>query len=172
MSPAIQHLFHLTVQSGVHTANIDQQTDHGHADSSALIFLLQQLLLKDLTALAAPGHGVDVNLGEGVSFRAIAEFGEALGLVVEDELEEIILNIFAPERDAVFFLEVSDLVARIDGRCSPILVVADRSCGGSVEGLVSVVCLSSVAAFGCRDSVVVFVEVVGFALGGHGRRGS
>jgi hypothetical protein len=51
-----------TIQSSVHAAKIDEQTDHSHTDGCLLITL--QLILEDLARLTTPSHGVDVDVGE------------------------------------------------------------------------------------------------------------
>ncbi len=74
---------------------------------------MQQLLLQDLTSLAALSHGVYVYLCEGVVLRAIAVLRETPRLVRKDQIEEVVLNVFAPQRYAIFLLEVSYLVSRV-----------------------------------------------------------
>ena len=99
------------VQGGVHAAHVDQQAHHGHVDGGRP--LRQQLVLEDLAALAALGHGVQVDVGKGEALVAV-HLGEDALLVIEDVLEEVVLDVLAPQRDAVVLLEVADLVARID----------------------------------------------------------
>lgn len=101
-----------TVKCSVHATNIDQQANHGHADRS--FGILQQLLFEYLAALAALGHGIDVDFGKGETRRAIAVLGETLCLVIEDKLQEVVLDVLAPKGNAIFLLQVSDLVAGVD----------------------------------------------------------
>src|SRR4051812_31096540 len=69
----------LTVEGGVHAANVDQEADHGHADGSVAI--TKQLVTKDLAALAAPRHSVNVEVGE-----ALLALGRGLVAVGKDLL--------------------------------------------------------------------------------------
>lgn len=91
-----------TVQRRVHATEIDQQTDHRHANGRGLIIL--QFILEDLARLAAPRHRVNVNVGKIQVLLAVGVPREDWGLVLENELEELVLNIFAPQGDAILLL--------------------------------------------------------------------
>ena len=77
----------LTVEGGVHAANVHQEADHGHAHGSVAI--TEQLVTKDLAALAAPRHGVNVEVSEALLAlgRGLVAVGKDLLLVVEDGAE-------------------------------------------------------------------------------------
>jgi hypothetical protein len=94
----------LTIQCGVHAPYIDQQTHHGHVDGRRP--LRQQLVLQYLAALAALSHCVQVDVCERVShFRlssGLVRLGEDLLLVLEDILQKVELDVFAPERSSFF----------------------------------------------------------------------
>lgn len=109
----LKRLVLLTVESSVHPAHIDQQTDHGHVHCSSTVS--QKLLLQYLACLATPCHSVNVNVGECVILRSIVSFGEDRRVILKDASQELELNVFPPKWDAVFLLQMSDLVARIDG---------------------------------------------------------
>jgi hypothetical protein len=116
----------LTVQRRVHAAHIDKQTHHGHVDGGRA--LCQQLVFQNLAALAALGHGIEIDVGKrvrraGLGLRLLGEDGL---VILEDELEEVVLDVLAPEGDAVVLLEVLDLVAAVDGRDAAIGVAARR----------------------------------------------
>lgn len=98
----------LTVQSGIHPADIDQEADHGHVDGRRP--LGQQLVLQDLAAFAALGHGIEVNVGKGVSRCSVRHLVEDAGLVIKDGLEKVVLNVLSPQRHAIFLLQVTNLV--------------------------------------------------------------
>jgi len=100
-----------TVQGRVHATHVHKQTDHSHADRTVRV--LYKLLLQYLTTLAALRHRINVCLCKCTPRSSIAVLGEALGLVVEDQFQEVILYIFAPERNAVLFLKVPYLVPRV-----------------------------------------------------------
>lgn len=102
----------LTIESGVHPANIHQEAYHSHTNGTILV--LQQLLLQDLATFTALRHGIDVDIGESVTFCSIAGLGEAFGLVFKHQLEEVVLYIFTPEWNTILFLEMSYFVARVD----------------------------------------------------------
>ena len=98
-----------TVERGVHATNVNQEADHGHALRS--IAITKQLVSEDLAGLAAPGHGIDVQVGEALlaDLVGLVAVGEDLLLVVEDGLEEVVLDVLAPERLAVLLFEMADL---------------------------------------------------------------
>jgi len=126
----------LTIQRCVHAPDIDQQAHHRHADSS--VGILQQLLLQYLAAFAALRHGINVDLRKREARRAIAVLGEAFCLIVEDQLQEIVLYVFAPEGNAILLLQMADLVARIYGRHAAARVASGRGGGRAVHWLVAV----------------------------------
>lgn len=119
-----------TVQSGIHATEIDQQTDHGHADSCWLVIL--QLILEDLASLAAPGHCIDVDIREVHSLLSVGVPRKDWSFVFKHQFQELVLDIFAPQRDTVFFLEVPNLVARVDRANGAIRLSSctDRRAGG------------------------------------------
>ena len=127
----------LTVQRSVHPAHIDQQADHGHVDGGGP--LRQQLVLEDLTALAAARHGVQVDVGKRVQIaaRAIGELVEDALLVGKDEAQEVVLDVFSPQGDAVVLLQMADLVPGVDGRDAPIRITARArdDCGEVAPGV-------------------------------------
>jgi hypothetical protein len=85
-----------TVQGGIHTANIDQQTDHSHALRGLPI--TKQFVAKDLASLTAFSHGVNVQVGKSLLLRLgeVVAVGEDLSLVVEDGAEKVVLDVFSP----------------------------------------------------------------------------
>lgn len=99
----------LTVQSRVHPAYIDQQTDHSHVES--LRPLSQELVLQNLATFAALGHRIQVDIGERMAEAAIAPLVKHPLVIFKNSLEKVILYVFPPERDAILFLEVSNLVS-------------------------------------------------------------
>lgn len=113
-----------TVQRGVHPTDIDQQTHHGHVHGRRA--LRQQLVLQDLAAFAALGHGIEVDVGEGVRGPGLRLrlLREDLLVVLKDQLEEVVLDVLAPQRDAVILLEVLDLVPTVDRRHAAICIAA------------------------------------------------
>jgi hypothetical protein len=125
-----------TVESRVHATNVDEQTHHRHVDGGGT--LRQQLVLENLAALAALCHGVEVDVGKRVAGCAVRLLGEGVCVVLEDELEEVVLDVLAPERDAVIFFEMLDFVAAVDGRDAAVGVAARRRCRGRVMWVRSV----------------------------------
>lgn len=125
-----------TVQRCVHATEIDQQTDHRHANSRRLIIL--QLVLENLARLATPRHCVDVDVCEIHILLTIGVPREDRRLVFKDKLEELVLDIFAPQRDAILLLEMSDLVARVNRANRAVCLASrtDRRAGGHALGLV------------------------------------
>jgi hypothetical protein len=119
-----------TVQSGIHATEIDQQTDHGHADSCGLVIL--QLVLEDLAGLAAPGHSINVDIREIHSLLSVGVPRKDWCFVFKHQLQELILDVFAPQWNTIFFLEVSNLVARVDraNRAICLSSCTDRRAGG------------------------------------------
>lgn len=101
-----------TVESGIHPSEIDQQANHSHADSC--LFIVLKFVLQDLARLATPSHSVDVDVRKIQVFLSIWPTGKDLSLVFEDELEELILDVLAPQRNAVFLLEMSNLISGVD----------------------------------------------------------
>lgn len=127
----------LTIQRCVHAPDIHQQTHHRHADST--VGILQQLFLEYLTAFAALGHGVDVDFRKREARRTIAVLGEAFRLIVEDQLQEIILNVLAPKRNAILLLQMADLVAGVNGRHTAARIASGRGGGRGIHWLVAVI---------------------------------
>ena len=125
-----------TVKGCVHAPKIHQQTHHCHADSSGLIIL--QLVFQDLTSLAAPCHRVDVDIGKVQVLLSVGVSGEYCGLVLEDKFEELVLDILAPEGDAILLLQLSNLVSGVDGPNRAICLASrtDRRAGCRAVGLV------------------------------------
>ena len=113
-----------TSQGSVHAPDVDQQTHHGHVDGSRA--LSQQLVLQDLAALAALGHGIEVDVGKRVAAGAVGLLGEDALVVLEDELEEVELDVLAPQRDAIVLLQMLDLIPTVDGRHAPVGIAAGR----------------------------------------------
>ena len=77
----------------------------------------QELVSQDLACLTTPSHGIDIHIGKGLladGFRFVA-VGEANSLVFEDALEKVVLDILAPQRFTIIFLQVSQLIPTIDG---------------------------------------------------------
>jgi hypothetical protein len=144
------------VERRVHAADVDEQAHHGHVDGGRA--LRQQLVLEDLAALAALGHGVEVDVGKrvrraGLRLRLLREDGP---VVLEDELEEVILDVLAPQRDAVVLLEVLDLVAAVHRRHAAVGVAARRRRRRGVVGARAVAVAGVLGALGriCEVAVV------------------
>ena len=110
------------VERRIHAADVDQQAYHGHVDGGRA--LGEQLVLEDLAALAALGHGIEVDVGKSVAAGAVRLLGEDAAVILEDELEEVELDVLAPQRDAVVLFQVFDLVAAIDGRHAAVGIAA------------------------------------------------
>lgn len=123
-----------TVQSCVHPTDIHQQTDHGHGDGRWNV--LGELFLQNLAAFAALRHGIDIYLGKGVTFGSIRILCEDSLLVLEDETQKIILDVFPPQRYPVFLLQVTYLVSRIDRRHAPVCIASRRLRCRGVDGSV------------------------------------
>ena len=51
-----------TIERRVHSTDVDQDADHGHALGSFAI--AQELVAKNLARFTAPRHGVDVEVGK------------------------------------------------------------------------------------------------------------
>lgn len=102
----------LTVEGGVHATEIDQQTNHRHADGRRLIIL--QLILQDLACFAAPRHGIDVDVGKVHILLAVGVPREDGRLVLKNKLQKLVLDVLAPQRDAILLFQMSNLVARVD----------------------------------------------------------
>lgn len=103
----------LTVQRRVHAANIDKQADHGHDDGRRHI--LGELLLQYLAALAALAHGIDIDFSKGEAFLGVRIPSKTLLFVVEYKAQELVLDVFPPQRDAILLLQMADLISRVDG---------------------------------------------------------
>lgn len=69
--------------------------------------------------------------------RAVAGFGEAGRVVVEDQAQEIVLDIPAPKWDAILLLKMTDLGAGEDGGDGTAGVAADGGGEGGVRGVVA-----------------------------------
>jgi hypothetical protein len=96
------------MERGVHTTNIDEEADHGHALCG--IAITKQLISEDLAGPATPRHGVDVQVGEALlGLVRLVAVGEFLSLVVEDSFEEIVLDVFSQKGLSVLLLETSNL---------------------------------------------------------------
>jgi len=126
----------LTVECGVHAANVDEEADHGHALRS--IAITKQLVSKDLAGLATPRHGVDVKVGEALLSDLIwlVAVGEDLQVVIKDGLEEVVLDVLSPERFAILLFEMPDLandVIAVLGVC--IVACALLAAGLALAGL-------------------------------------
>lgn len=157
------HALQLTVQGGVHAADIDQQTHHGHVDGGGA--LRQQLVLKDLAAFAALGHRIEVYVGESVARGAVGNLVEDAGLVIEDVTQEVVLDVLAPERHAIFLLQVADLVARVYRGDAAVSIAARGRGGGGIHGL-----LVGGLGFGVVGGIVVVLGgLASFGLDGRGR---
>jgi len=109
-----------TVECGVHPTNVDEETNHGHALGG--IAITKQLVAQDFAGLAAPRHGVDVEVGKTLlaNLFGFVAVGEDLILVVEDGLEKVVLDILAPEGLAIVLFEMSDLADDVVAR--PVIV--------------------------------------------------
>jgi hypothetical protein len=85
----------LTVESRIHPSDVDEQTDHCHA--LGRVPIAEELVAQNLAGLAAPRHGVDVQVGEvlGRSVRFV-RVREDIKFVIEDLLEEVVLDVLAP----------------------------------------------------------------------------
>ena len=138
-----------TIESRIHATEVDQQTNHSHANSCRLVIL--QLVLENFACLAAPGHGIDVDVREVTVLLAIRVSREHGGLILEDEFEKLVLNIFAPQRDAILLLQMSYLVSRVDraNRAIGLTSGTDRRADRDVMGLF-------VRGLGCCDGFVVW----------------
>ena len=117
-----------TVECCIHPANVDQQADHRHALRGFAV--TKQLVAKDLTGLATPGHGINVEVSEALladPARFVA-VGKDFLLVREDGPQEVVLDVLPPERLAILFLEVPDLAdgARSIGVVSSGALLATR----------------------------------------------
>lgn len=115
----------LTVQRSVHAPNVDQQTHHGHIDRGRA--LSQQLIFQDLAALAALGHGIEINVRERMPKRFIRLLGKDTLFVFEDQLQEVVLYILAPKGNTVILLQVLDLISTVDGRHAAVRISAGSS---------------------------------------------
>lgn len=124
--------FILAVEGGVHAADIDQETHHGHVDGSRA--LRQQLVFENLAAFAALRHGVKVDVSKRVAARRVGLLGEDGLVVLKDKLEEVELDVFAPQRNAIVLFEVLDLVPAVDRRHAPVGIAAGRRRRGRVVG--------------------------------------
>lgn len=106
------------VQSRVHPANVDQETDHGHVMGSLSIDL--QSVLEDLACLGASGQAVDVDLGKVATRLSITDSGENGFGVLDDNPQELVLDFLSPKRCSVRLLDMPDLAARVDRANCPI----------------------------------------------------
>ena len=112
----------LTIQSSVHSPQIDQQTHHCHVLRGFMFG--QQLIPQYLAGLATPSHGIDIEVGKALLanlLRFIAVHEDFL-VIIEHRLEKVILDILSPQGLSVIFLQVLHfvpLVARSlrPGRC-------------------------------------------------------
>lgn len=83
-----------TVQRRVHPTDVDQQTDHGHGYGRGDV--LGELLLQYLAALAALGHGIDIDFGKRVTLGSIRVLCKDFLLVLKDQTQEVVLNVLPP----------------------------------------------------------------------------
>lgn len=90
----LRHSCKRTVQGSVHATEIDQQTDHSHIDSRRFVVL--QFILKNLAGLAATGHCIDVDIREVHSLLPVGIPRKNGCLILKDQLQELVLDIFAP----------------------------------------------------------------------------
>lgn len=76
----------LTIQSGVHTAQIDQQTDHCHI--LRRLMFTQQLISQNLARLATSSHRIDIQVRKGLLANGIRliTIGEDGIVILEYEL--------------------------------------------------------------------------------------
>lgn len=151
----------LTVQRSVHPPNVYQQAHHGHVDGRRS--LRHQFVLEDLAAFAAVRHGIEIYICKGVFFRAIRFVEDAL-LVFKDMSEEIVLDVFAPERNAVIFFQMPDLISRVYGRYAPIRIAACRCRGRCVVRLTRI-CVSRTPRSICILRRFIVVRPRGVNLG-------
>ena len=123
-----------TIERGIHPPKIHQQTHHGHTNSSRLIIL--QLILENLARLATPGHRIHVNIREIHALLVIRLPRKHLGRVLEHQLQELVLDVLAPQRNAILLLEMLDLIARVDRPDCPICLSSrtDRHIGCAAVG--------------------------------------
>lgn len=79
--------------------------------------LCQEFVSQDLASLAAPCHGINVEIGKALlcNLARFITVGEDGFVVIEHGFEELVLNVLAPQRLAVVFLEVLHLVAAVHG---------------------------------------------------------
>jgi len=82
------------VQCCIHASHVDKQADHGHGDGRVKVLL--ELLLEDLAALAALGHCIDVDFGKRVALFIVRVACKDAMLILEDHVEEVVLDVFAP----------------------------------------------------------------------------
>ena len=76
-----------TIECRVHSPNVDEEADHGHALSGFSI--TKELVAKDLAGLGAAGHGVDVEIGKVLFAEALrfVRIGEDGLLIVKNGLD-------------------------------------------------------------------------------------
>ena len=98
-----------TIERGIHPPDIHQQTNHGHVNGSRPITL--HPLLEHFTHLATPGHGVEIDVREAEAPLTVRVPSENFRFVIKEGPKEVILNVLAPEREAIFFFEMAHLVA-------------------------------------------------------------
>lgn len=87
-------------------------------------------------------------------------------IVFEDLLQEVVLYVFAPKRDAILLLEMADLVARVYRGDASVCIAADRSRVRGVVGFVGFGCLFRIALHGF---CVVGARSIGLRVGGSFR---
>lgn len=124
-----------TVEGGVHAANVDQEAHHGHTLGGFTV--TEQLVTQHLACLAAPGHGVDVEVREALLAQAVllVAVGEDLLLIVEDGAQEVVLDVLAPQRLAILFLEMPDLADGVSvGAVVPATLLTARLALGGLWG--------------------------------------
>lgn len=127
-----------TIQRSIHPPKVHQQTNHSHTNSSRFIIL--QLILQDLACFATPRHSIHINIRKIHPLLPIRLPRKHLRPVLKHQLQKLVLDVLAPQRNAIFLLEVLDLVARVDGADGAIGLAscADRDvgCGGSRGGII------------------------------------
>ncbi len=147
----------LTVQRRIHSAQVNQQADHRHI-LCGLMFS-QQLVPQDLARLATSSHSIDIQIRKVLeAFLRLIAVGEHLLLILKHRLEEVVLDILAPQRFAIILLQMLDLVPSINRilRASRGGLLALSRCAGSWLGR------SFQSAPGSPD-FLVFRHVVGDA---------
>ena len=119
-----------------------------------------QLVLQDFARLATSRHGIKVNIGKGGIASAVRISREDRRLVFKHQLQELILDILAPERNPVVLLEMFDFVSRIYRPDRAVSLATRAYCrassgGGMVSGRIWLVVILIVVALILGDVIVV-----------------